>query len=721
MDNNWRRAHKRLMAFRGRVGTSKLPKTEIEEPSPSDGQLKVEKVDLLLAKNRQSHRTENYENTGLVLRRGQSFDIEITLAQVYDEAAKHQITLELWWGTEALDSHNAHVVIPIRSSSVAIDNLGTWAAKFVNMKENKVTVQILSPADGLVGRYQIDVTTKVDGKNDYRFIMEGHVYLLFNPWCEADDVFMHNEIQRKEYVLNDMGMYFYGAGNQVGHAPWYFGQFEVGILECVVTLMEAANKRPSAYSSPIEISRLLSALVNAPDDNGILVGNWSGNYEGGTEPTAWSGSASIFEEFIRTGQPVCYGQCWVFGGLLSTALRTIGIPGRTITNFNSAHDADANCLLDYHFDADGNPLDNDDSVWNFHVWNDAWMARPDLPKGYGGWQAVDSTPQELSDYVFRTGPSSLTAIKNGHVYLNYDTKFVFAEVNACKVSWKLSADLAEAPKLIQIDTKAVGTRVVTKAVGKSEMEDITNQYKQKEGSVYEYLSLFAADKYVDGLKKLLPDVVNDTAIELVLPPKTLIGDDMIVKAKLSKTCPVGTTRNAHVSVTCNSVYYTGVKAKTIFQTTDTVEIKAKEEVLEWQIKAADYLPLLVDQANMRFYVSMYESETNNTVTEGINYRLIKPDLVVQVPTSAPVGQFFSATVTFTNPLDIMLQDCFFHTEGPAVLIHKKETFRNIKPKETVIYTVRVIAKKPPGKKDIIVSFSSVDLIGVSGKATVNLV
>ena len=31
------------------------------------------------------------------------------------------------------------------------------------------------------------------------------------------------------------------------------------------------------------------------------------------------------------------------------------------------------------------------------MWNDAWMARPDLPKGYGGWQAVDSTPQELSD------------------------------------------------------------------------------------------------------------------------------------------------------------------------------------------------------------------------------------------------------------------------------------------------------------------------------------
>ena len=28
-----------------------------------------------------------------------------------------------------------------------------------------------------------------------------------------------------------------------------------------------------------------------------------------------------------------------------------------------------------------------DSIWNFHVWNDVWMARPDLPMGYGGWQA----------------------------------------------------------------------------------------------------------------------------------------------------------------------------------------------------------------------------------------------------------------------------------------------------------------------------------------------
>lgn len=65
---------------------------------------------------------------------------------------------------------------------------------------------------------------------------------------------------------------------------------------------------------------------------------------------------------------------------------------------------------------------------NFHVWNDCWMARPDLPPGHGGWQAVDSTPQETSQGTFRCGPASVNAIRSGQVYLKHDTPFVFAEV-----------------------------------------------------------------------------------------------------------------------------------------------------------------------------------------------------------------------------------------------------------------------------------------------------
>lgn len=39
--------------------------------------------------------------------------------------------------------------------------------------------------------------------------------------------------------------------------------------------------------------------------------------------------------------------------------------------------------------------------------------------------------------VMRCGPASLRAIKEGHVYLNYDTKFIYSEVNGDRVKWKV--------------------------------------------------------------------------------------------------------------------------------------------------------------------------------------------------------------------------------------------------------------------------------------------
>ena len=58
--------------------------------------------------------------------------------------------------------------------------------------------------------------------------------------------------------------------------------------------------------------------MNAPDDGGILVGNWSGKYAGGKSPLSWTGSVAILEEYYRTSLPVKFGQCWVFSGVVTT-------------------------------------------------------------------------------------------------------------------------------------------------------------------------------------------------------------------------------------------------------------------------------------------------------------------------------------------------------------------------------------------------------------------
>ena len=78
---------------------------------------------------------------------------------------------------------------------------------------------------------------------------------------------------------------------------------------------------------------------------------------------------------------------------------------------------------------------------NFHVWNEIWTTRGDLPGDkYDGWQAVDATPQEESAKLFQMGPAPLNAVKEGEVYAGFDTGFVFSEVNADTVTWVVKKD-----------------------------------------------------------------------------------------------------------------------------------------------------------------------------------------------------------------------------------------------------------------------------------------
>lgn len=70
-----------------------------------------------------------------------------------------------------------------------------------------------------------------------------------------------------------------------------------------------------------------------------------------------------------------------------------------VSNLVSAHDANSTLTVDRYFDEGNNEIDFDphnptgskDSIWNFHVWNEVFFARPDLPKGYGGWQGIKLT------------------------------------------------------------------------------------------------------------------------------------------------------------------------------------------------------------------------------------------------------------------------------------------------------------------------------------------
>ena len=81
--------------------------------------------------------------------------------------------------------------------------------------------------------------------------------------------------------------------------------------------------------------------------------------------------------------------------------------------------------------------------------------------------------------IYQTGPASLNAIKQGHVYLAHDTKFIFAEINGDKVFWKATED-GDFKKL-RTEASAIGKGLYTKKVGSKYGWDINDQYKYKEG------------------------------------------------------------------------------------------------------------------------------------------------------------------------------------------------------------------------------------------------
>ncbi|XP_077314541.1 protein-glutamine gamma-glutamyltransferase E-like [Lithobates pipiens] len=317
--------------------------------------LQVLHLDLQQQSNTIAHRTNEFMTEKLVVRRGEPFSMKV----MFNRAVQPEDNLK-WWTQTGYSSSKI-----ILGSS----NEESWHAASKTNIDHSMVITIKSPADAAIGRYLVGFQSKSGLSNVFHSF--GAYILLFNPWCADDPVYMEDDAARKEYVLNESGTFFVGSASEnPSQRHWDYGQFEKGILDICLKMLDSSSeyrrsaaKDISHRGDPAYVSRILSAMVNSLDDKGVVVGNWSGDYSGGEEPTKWNGSTYILRKWNDSG-PVRYGQCWVYAGVLCTVLRCLGIPARTISNFASAHDTDGNLIVDRYFDENGRELpDTADSIW----------------------------------------------------------------------------------------------------------------------------------------------------------------------------------------------------------------------------------------------------------------------------------------------------------------------------------------------------------------------
>ncbi|XP_070759192.1 protein-glutamine gamma-glutamyltransferase 2-like [Enoplosus armatus] len=700
-------------------------------------------VDLHCTTNNTEHHTSAISVDQLIVRRGQPFALTLNLTQPFNPDL-HPLYIVAMTGTHPSEDVGTQSFFGVpdnvqRSPSAK----AVWKIELQRSSSpmmGTLNLTITPPADTPIGEYFMCVTHR-----DEETLLAMPV-VLFNPWCPDDWVFLADEEQREEYVMNEQGIIFRGSADYNSPMHWDFGQFEDNMVDICIKILDLNHKHlkdpaddVSARCNPIYVSRVVSAMINCEDDHGVLEGRWGGSYWGGVLPSHWNGSHAILKKWIKSDcHPVKYGQCWVFAGVMCSVMRLLGIPCRVVTNFESAHDNNMNLCIDVYRSEDGvREKTSVDSIWNFHVWVEAWMRRPDLAEDgkYDGWQVLDPTPQEKSDGVYCCGPASVKAILNGDTDLKYDIPFVFAEVNADCVDWLVKADGSHVK--LQSDTERVGQNISTKAVGSEDQLIITDTYKHEEGSkkersVFKYAITrdFAradenAETEEDG-----NEVVNETPNSIPLLPEVSIRFEEVSKPMNGKDVSlqlvlhseISDARPLSINVSVQAMRYTGSPAATI-------QTEVKEETLQpgkelsvpILVPFSAYHEHMVECDSMKVSAVVVDKQNpDDTYLAEDDVVLLDPPISVTVPGDIRLNCQASGEVVFMNPVNETLTECTLTLSGSGLWREDLEyKLSDLEPNNRIRVQFFFVPYKV-GKKTLVADFDCCTFRDIKGSCTVDV-
>uniref|UniRef100_A0A8B9SR29 Transglutaminase-like domain-containing protein n=1 Tax=Anas platyrhynchos TaxID=8839 RepID=A0A8B9SR29_ANAPL len=576
-------------------------------------------VDLNCPSNCQIHNTHFFGTDRQIIRRGQAFNFYARFHnREWDDSMDQAIF------TVETGSHTQNMCSLSRSFS----DQTCWSASYKIHQPKCISISVFPPSNACIGRYILNMQITSCGHTYQRCL--GDFYVLFNPWCADDPVYMDNQAQREEYVLNEHGILYEGVHKHITSRPWHFGQFEDGILDICLKILDmgasyhhGSDRDHCWRNDPVHVSMVVNHMVRT---NSIPENN---DYLKGTKPFSWNGSVPILQQWYNGRcRPVRYGYCGSLASVMCTVMRCLGIPSRVVTNF---------CFPC----SNENPLGiNEIFDMRYHCWNESWMARRDLNQCCGDWQCLDPTPLETGRGSSCSGPTWVRSIREGELDLDFDGHHMFSRLNSNYVGW-LSQNNAKKTKVF-CDTWPCGQHLSTKSVGSEQLEDITGSYKYELGMM--------KNRELSSLKN---PFLSDSGINMRLKMANcpMYGEDVQLHWLLENLR--SEPKTLKFNLCAQIITYNGCPMDQFWKDSVTVALGPREvKKIPLCISYSQYGPYLCDH-NIMKVVAVSDPECGEVLM--VMFDILNIYLFIYLPCTAEIS--------FCNPLQEDMKNCIMTLEG----------------------------------------------------------
>ncbi|XP_048188622.1 protein 4.2 [Perognathus longimembris pacificus] len=634
--------------------------------------LGIKSCDFQAAKNNEEHHTKAISSQHLTVRRGQPFTIALHFrAPVHTFVPTlKKVALIAQTGEQPSKINRTQATFPISS----LGDKNQWRAVVEDRDAQCWTVSVTSPADAVIGHYSL--LLQVSGRKQYPL---GQFTLLFNPWNRDDPVFLPNEAQRSEYVLNQNGLIYLGTADFIQEEPWNFGQFQTDVVDLSLGL-QGVDEQVEEWNQPMHVAQAWGALLSALKKKRVLPTPQTQASQEKALLNKRRGSAPILRQWLTgQGRPVYEGQAWVLATVACTVLRCLGIPARVVTTFASAQGTGGGLLVDEYYNEEG--LQNGEGqrgrIWVFQTSVECWMTRPDLPQGYGGWQILYPRAANGGGVL---GPCDLVpvrAVKEGALELSPAVAELFAMVNASCVVWKCCED--GKLELTNSSTKYVGNNISTKVVGSDRCEDITQNYKYPAGSPEEREVLERVRKARmkhgkdNDIRRLSLEQADPLHLFLEAPSSLPLTGD----AQLSVTLinPSDHEKMVQLAIGAQAVYYSGALAADLWREKQSLGLRANQVTrITTSLSFSYFERNPPENTFLRVTAVATHSESSLSCFAQEDVAIRRPHLVIKMPETAKQYQPLTVSVSIRNSLDSPMKDCIISIFGRG-LMHKERRYR----------------------------------------------